>query len=176
MERGIKHRWQKRTTTTSAKTKISVGVHQETRKTDGRTRKDCLLTHTGFQCVTVAKAFQGKRGVENAVRGGRHDLAITNKQSGELETRIQTLVGEKASECKRENEESWGFRQTPTSIFSLSRFTVTGTSFFCFFSIHILKFIFRRIVDLFFEDNPSLSCFSSIDMTINLWTNDLLKA
>jgi hypothetical protein len=72
--------------------KGSVAVRQDTRKPDGRTRKDRLPTNTCLQCVTVAKENVG---MKSQLEVGRQDLAKANKLSGELERRVQALVGEK---------------------------------------------------------------------------------
>ena len=85
--------------------KGSLGFRHETRKPDGRTRKDRHPTNTCLQCVTVGK--------ENAVlktqlEVERYDLAKANKQSEELERldrRIQTLAGEKDDLLKSANIE-----------------------------------------------------------------------
>ena len=79
--------------------KGSVGVHQETRKSNPRTKKDRLPANSCSQCDTIAK--------ENAelLEARRHDLVKANTKSGELERRIQTLVGEKESLLASTNAE-----------------------------------------------------------------------
>ena len=70
--------------------KSSALVRQDTRKLDGRTRKD--RTSPCLQCVAVGKE---NAGLKTQLEAGLHDLANATSQSGELERRIKKLVGEK---------------------------------------------------------------------------------
>ena len=83
--------------------KGSAGFRQGTRKLDGRNRKDRLPANTCLQCLTVAKE---NTGLKTQLEAGRQDLGKVNKQSAELERRMQRLVGEKEALQAKANAES----------------------------------------------------------------------
>ena len=82
--------------------KGSVGVRQGTPKADGRARKERIPTSPCSQCVTTAKENEK---LKTQLEVERHDLAKADKQSTELERRIQTLVGERDGLLKSANIE-----------------------------------------------------------------------
>ena len=82
--------------------KGSVGVRQGTPKADGRARKERIPTSPCLQCVTIAKENVK---LKTQLEVERHDLAKADKQSTELERRIQTLVGERDGLLKSANIE-----------------------------------------------------------------------
>ena len=84
-QRPRQRRYQTVSNTDLSPRKGSVGVHQDTCKPDGRTRKDRALCS---QCVTAAKE---NAGVKMELEVGGRDLAKVNKQSVESER----LLGEK---------------------------------------------------------------------------------